>query len=156
MERRFRKKSHSPAYCISIYLYLTFLPFLLSYLSYPLTFLPSAGLTSKGSWSHPSWVNSVGGTTHAAWPQEPTFLERQDRQAWRGAGEDQARHEVRYRERAIKSLQKRAQELGLVLSPQAVSVSIWTWSTYFYISNQLNISAKITFSWEWPCAARRI
>lgn len=38
--------------------------------------------------------------------------------------EDQARHEVRYRERAIKSLQKRAQELGLVLSPQAVSVSI--------------------------------
>jgi hypothetical protein len=35
--------------------------------------------------------------------------------------EDQAKHEARYRERTIKSLQKRAQELGLTLSPQAVS-----------------------------------
>jgi transposase len=38
--------------------------------------------------------------------------------------EDQARHDARYRERAIKSLQKRAQELGLILSPQPVSVSV--------------------------------
>ena len=36
--------------------------------------------------------------------------------------EDQAMHEARYRERAIKSLKKRAQELGLELSPMAVSV----------------------------------
>jgi transposase len=35
--------------------------------------------------------------------------------------EDQAKHEARYRERTIKALQKRAQELGLTLSPQAVS-----------------------------------
>jgi transposase len=35
--------------------------------------------------------------------------------------EDQARHEARYRERAIKALQKRAHELGLMLSPNPVS-----------------------------------
>ena len=35
--------------------------------------------------------------------------------------EDQSRHEALYRERVIKSLQKRAQELGLTLSPQTVS-----------------------------------
>lgn len=35
--------------------------------------------------------------------------------------EDQAKHEARYRDRAIKSLLKRAQELGLVLTPQPVS-----------------------------------
>ena len=34
--------------------------------------------------------------------------------------EDQTRHEALYRERAIRALQKRAQELGLVLSPQPV------------------------------------
>jgi ribulose 1,5-bisphosphate carboxylase large subunit-like protein len=34
--------------------------------------------------------------------------------------EDQVRHDARYRERAIKALQKRAQELDLTLSPQAV------------------------------------
>lgn len=34
--------------------------------------------------------------------------------------EDQVRHDARYRERAIKALQKRVQELGLLLSPQAV------------------------------------
>jgi hypothetical protein len=36
--------------------------------------------------------------------------------------EDQVRHEARYRERAIKALQKRAQELGLMLSPKTVSI----------------------------------
>lgn len=35
--------------------------------------------------------------------------------------EDQARHEARYRDRAIKALHRRAQEFGLVLSPQPVS-----------------------------------
>ena len=34
--------------------------------------------------------------------------------------EDQAMHDKRYRERAIKSLQRRAQELGMTLSPKAV------------------------------------
>jgi transposase len=34
--------------------------------------------------------------------------------------EDQALHDQRYRERAIKSLQRRAQELGMTLSPKAV------------------------------------
>ncbi|MDP1855258.1 MAG: hypothetical protein Q8K74_04290 [Candidatus Nitrotoga sp.] len=34
--------------------------------------------------------------------------------------EEQVRHDARYRERAIKALQKRAQELDLTLSPQAV------------------------------------
>lgn len=38
--------------------------------------------------------------------------------------EDQAKHEARYRDRAIKNLLKRAQELGLVLTPQAVSDQI--------------------------------
>lgn len=35
--------------------------------------------------------------------------------------EDQAKHEARYRERAIRALTKRAQEFGLTLTPQAVS-----------------------------------
>lgn len=35
--------------------------------------------------------------------------------------EDQAKHEARYRDRAIKSLLKRAQEFGLALTPQTVS-----------------------------------
>jgi transposase len=35
--------------------------------------------------------------------------------------EDQEKHEARYRERAVKALQKRAKELGMTLSPQAVS-----------------------------------
>ncbi len=35
--------------------------------------------------------------------------------------EDQARHEARYRDRAIKALHRRAQEFGLILSPQPVS-----------------------------------
>jgi transposase len=35
--------------------------------------------------------------------------------------EDQARHEARYRDRAIKALHRRAQEFGLALSPQPVS-----------------------------------
>ena len=35
--------------------------------------------------------------------------------------EDQEMHEARYRERALKALQKRAKELGMTLSPQAVS-----------------------------------
>ena len=34
--------------------------------------------------------------------------------------EDQALHDQRYRERAIKALQRRAQELGMTLSPKAV------------------------------------
>ena len=38
--------------------------------------------------------------------------------------EDQAKHEARYRDRAIKALQKRAQELGLMLSPQPVSTHV--------------------------------
>lgn len=38
--------------------------------------------------------------------------------------EDQLRHEARYRQRAIKALQKRAQELGLTLSPTPVSVPV--------------------------------
>lgn len=38
--------------------------------------------------------------------------------------EDQLRHEARYRQRAIKALQKRAQELGLTLSPMTVSVPV--------------------------------
>lgn len=36
--------------------------------------------------------------------------------------EDQAKHEARYRERTIRTLIKRAQEFGLTLTPQAVSV----------------------------------
>ena len=35
--------------------------------------------------------------------------------------EDQLKHEAHYRQRAIKALQKRAQELGLTLSPTPVS-----------------------------------
>ena len=38
--------------------------------------------------------------------------------------QDQLRHEARYRQRAIKALQKRAQELGLTLSPTPVSVPV--------------------------------
>jgi transposase len=34
--------------------------------------------------------------------------------------EDQAVHDKRYRERAIKSLRRRAQELGMTLTPKAV------------------------------------
>lgn len=35
--------------------------------------------------------------------------------------DDQEKHEARYRERAVKALQKRAKELGMTLAPQAVS-----------------------------------